>query len=139
MFNNSNFMLPKYCDCAEERKENEYSISKYHTARCSASSANMCSQTTTPNSLTSTCTSYQNRYKRNSNNFDFQRRLIDKRSAESDGVTEIMPLTIDPSFDPNFIPPVSINRFEKQENIYFIAFYIRLHLGFELKPMHKTF
>lgn len=112
-------MLPKYCDCAEEIKDNENSISKYHTARCSVSSAIMCSQKT-PNSLTSTCTSYHNRYKRNSNNFDFQ-HLIDKRSAESDSVTEIMPLTIDPSFDPNFIPPVSISRFKKQENIHFIC------------------
>lgn len=120
MFNNSNFMLPKYCDCAEEMKNNENSITKYHTARCSASSAITWSQKTTPNTLTSTCTSYHNRYKRNSNNFDFQ-RLIDKRSAESDGVTDIMPLTIDPSFDPNFIPPVSINRFQKQENIHFIC------------------
>lgn len=109
MFNNSDFELPKYCDCAEDIKENENSISNYHTARCSVSSAIMCSQKTTPNSLTSTCTRYQNRYKRNSINFDFQ-HLIDKRSAESDGVTEIMPLTIDPRFDPNFIPPVSIKR-----------------------------
>lgn len=39
---------------------------------------------------------------------DFK-RLIQKRSAESDEVIEIMPLTIDPSFDPDFIPPVRIN------------------------------
>uniref|UniRef100_K1RJ24 Uncharacterized protein n=1 Tax=Magallana gigas TaxID=29159 RepID=K1RJ24_MAGGI len=37
---------------------------------------------------------------------DFK-RLIQKRSAESDEVIEIMPLTIDPSFDPDFIPPDS--------------------------------
>lgn len=117
MFNNSNYMLPKYCDCAEEIKNDENSISKYHKARCSTSSAIMC---TTPNSLTSTCTSYHNLYKRNSNNFDFQ-RLIDKKSDESDEFTEIMPLTIDPSFDPNFIPPVRINRFQKQENIHIVC------------------
>lgn len=39
---------------------------------------------------------------------DFK-RLIQKRSTESDEVIEIMPLTIDPSFDPDFIPPVCIN------------------------------
>lgn len=115
MFHNNNFELPKYCDCAEEiKKNNENSISKYHIAKCSvASSAIMCSKTT-PYSLTSTCTRYQNRYKRNSMKMDFK-RLIEKRSAESDEVIEIMPLTIDPSFDPNFIPPVSINRYQKQE------------------------
>lgn len=43
---------------------------------------------------------------------DFK-RLIEKRSAESDEVIEIMPLTIDPSFDPNFNPPVSINLYQK--------------------------
>lgn len=37
------------------------------------------------------------------------KRLVQKRSAESDEVIEIMPLTIDPSFDPDFIPPVRIN------------------------------
>lgn len=104
VFNNNSFELPRYCDCAEEIKDNENSISKYHTAKCSvASSAIMCSQTT-PNSLTSTCTHYQNRYKRNSIKMDFK-RLVQKRSAESDEVIEIMPLTIDPSFDPDFIPP----------------------------------
>lgn len=108
MLNNINVEVPRYCDCAEEIKDNEYSISKYYTAKCSvASSAIMCSQTT-PNSLTSTCTQHQNRNKRNSIEMDFKRR-IEKRSAESDEVIEIMPLTIDPSFDPNFIPPVSIN------------------------------
>lgn len=35
-------------------------------------------------------------------------RLIEKRSAKSDEIIDIMPLTIDSSFDPNFIPPVSI-------------------------------
>lgn len=45
---------------------------------------------------------------------DFK-RLIEKRSAESDEVIEIMPLTIDPSFDPNFIPPVSINIYIKSK------------------------
>lgn len=109
MLNSSNFELPRYCDCAEEIKDNENSISKYHTAKCSvASSAIMCSEKTTPNSLTSTCTRYQNRYKRDTIKMDFK-RLIEKRSAESDEVIEIMPLTIDPSFDPNFIPPVSIS------------------------------
>lgn len=108
MLNNSNFEMPRYCDCAEEIKNNENSISKYHTAKCSvASSAIMCSKTT-PNSLTSTCTHYQHRYKRNSIKMDFK-RLTEKRSAESDEVIENMPLAIDPSFDPNFIPPVSIN------------------------------
>lgn len=45
-------------------------------------------------------------------------RLIEKRSAKSDEIIDIMPLTIDSSFDPNLIPPVSITVYQRQENIH---------------------
>lgn len=36
---------------------------------------------------------------------DFEHQ-IEKRSVDSDDIIEVAPLTIDPNFDPNVIPPV---------------------------------
>lgn len=38
---------------------------------------------------------------------DFEHQ-IEKRSVDSDDIIEVAPLTLDPNFDPNFIPPVHI-------------------------------
>lgn len=68
------------------------------------------------------------------------KRLIEKRSAESDEVIEIMPLTIDPSFDPDFIPPVRINVYQKQENIHvnYMLYTPANYSGMNSKHIFKT-
>lgn len=39
--------------------------------------------------------------------FEFKHQ-IEKRSVDNDDIIEVAPLTLDPNFDPNFIPPVLI-------------------------------
>lgn len=90
-----NFQLQKYCDCATEIHSGE-NIANHFTANCSvATPAILCSQQTTTQRYTSTCKRYQDRFKRDVNLDD-----------DSDDVMEVFPLKLDPSFDPNFIPPV---------------------------------
>lgn len=99
ILNSGSSHLKKYCDCATEIGPNEQSISDYYTANCSiATSAILCSQITSSDSLTSTCKSYmyQGRF----------RRDVNFINDDSDDVSEILPLKLDPSFDPNYIPPV---------------------------------
>lgn len=103
---NSLFKLQKYCDCAEEFSQANANdrFSDFYEANCSLTTeAILCSEETTFQSFTSTCKRYQNRYKRevNKNNFEHQ---IDKRSFDSDDISGVAPLTLDPNFDPNFIP-----------------------------------
>lgn len=38
---------------------------------------------------------------------DFQHQ-IEKRSVDNDDIIEVAPLTLDPNFDLNYIPPVHI-------------------------------
>lgn len=98
-FNSGNFQLLKYCDCASDIQSNGKSILGHYTANCSITTpAVLCSQKTTRESFASTCDSLQNRFRRDGNFIN----------DDSDDVTEVLPLTIDPSFDPNFIPPVLI-------------------------------
>lgn len=98
-FNSGSFKLLKYCDCASAIQSNEQSISGHHTADCSITTpAILCSQKNTTESFASTCNSFQNRFRRDGNFMN----------GDSDDVTEVLPLTIDPDFDPNFIPPVNI-------------------------------
>lgn len=99
ILNSGSSHLKKYCDCATEIGPNEQSISDHYTANCSiATSAILCSQITPSDSLTSTCKSYmyQGRF----------RRDVNFINDDSDDVSEILPLKLDPSFDPNYIPPV---------------------------------
>lgn len=92
-----NYQLQKYCDCATEIHSSENSIANHFTANCSiATPAILCSQQTTSQRYTSECQRYQNRFKRDVNFED----------DDSDDVMEVFPLKLDPSFDPNFIPPV---------------------------------
>lgn len=92
-----NFQLQKYCDCATEIHSSENSIANHFTANCSiATPAILCSQQTTSQRYTSRCKRYQNRFKRD----------VNLEDDGSDDVMEIFPLKLDPSFDPNFIPPV---------------------------------
>lgn len=98
-FNRRSLKLLNYCDCASEVQSNEQSISGHHTADCSLTTpAILCSQKTTTESFASTCNSFQNRFRRDGSFMN----------GDSDDVTEVLPLTIDPDFDPNFIPPVII-------------------------------
>lgn len=41
---------------------------------------------------------------------DFEHQ-IEKRSVDSDDIIEVAPLTIDPNFDPNVIPPVHVHKY----------------------------
>lgn len=108
MFNISYFELQKYCDCADEFSQTNADdlFSDFYAANCSITTeAILCSEKTTFQSFTSTCRQYQNRYKRDVNEMDFEHQ-IEKRSVDSDDIIEVAPLTIDPNFDPNVIPPV---------------------------------
>lgn len=108
----TNAELQKYCDCATEQGPSEKSISGHYTANCSvATEAVLCSRTNTSQPFTSICESYQNRYKRDVNELNI-RSHIARRSVDSDDVLEAQPLSLDPTFDPNFIPPVIIITFE---------------------------
>lgn len=108
----TNAELQKYCDCATEQGPSENSISGHFTANCSiATEAVLCSRTNTSQPFTSICESYQNRYKRDVNELNI-RSHIARRSIDSDDVLEAQPLSLDPTFDPNFIPPVIIITFE---------------------------
>lgn len=101
----TNAELQKYCDCATEQGPSENSISGHYTANCSvATEAVLCSRTNTSQPFTSICESYQNRYKRDVNELNI-RSHIARRSVDSDDVLEAQPLSLDPTFDPNFIPP----------------------------------
>lgn len=92
-----NFQLQKYCDCATEIHSSENSIANHFAANCSiATPAILCSQQTTTQKYTSTCKSYQDRFKRD----------VNLEDDDSDDVMEVFPLKLDPSFDPNFIPPI---------------------------------
>lgn len=92
-----NYQLQKYCDCATEIHSSEKSIANHFTANCSiATPAILCSQQTTSQRYTSTCKRYQDRFKRDASLED----------DDSDDVMEVFPLKLDPSFDPDFIPPV---------------------------------
>lgn len=85
--------LKKYCDCATEIGPNGNSISGHYTANCSiATPAILCSQTLTS---TSACKSNHGRFRRDGNFIN----------DDSDDVAEILPLKLDPRFDPNYIPP----------------------------------
>lgn len=96
--------LQKYCDCAMKPNRSINSISNQNAANCSiAPDTVLCSEKTTTQSFKNTCK--QNRYKRDANDMDFQHH-IERRSVESDDSIASQPLTIDPNFDPNFIPPV---------------------------------
>lgn len=109
-FNNSYFESQKYCDCVEEHSGTNTSVlfSDFNVANCSITTENiLCSEKTTFQSFTSTCRRYQHRYKRDVNEMDFEHQ-IEKRSVDSDDIIEVAPLTLDPNFDPNFIPPVHI-------------------------------
>lgn len=114
MFNISYFELQKYCDCAEEFSGTNSSdlFSDFYAANCSITTeAILCSEKkTTFQSFTSTCRQYQNRYKRDVNEMDFEHQ-IEKRSVDSDDIIEVAPLTIDPNFDPNVIPPVHVHKY----------------------------
>lgn len=104
----TNAELQKYCDCATEQGPSEHSISGHYTANCSvATEAVLCSRTNTSQPFTSICESYQNRYKRDVNELNI-RSHIARRSVDNDDVLEAQPLSLDPTFDPNFIPPVII-------------------------------
>lgn len=106
-FNNSYFELQKYCDCAEEYQITNYSrpFSDFNAANCSITTeAITCSEKTTFQGFTSTCRRYQNRYKRDVNEMEFEHQ-IEKRSVDNDDIIEVAPLTLDPNFDPNYIPP----------------------------------
>lgn len=108
----TNSELQKYCDCATEQGSSENSISGHYTVNCSvATEAVLCSRKNTSQPFTSTCESYQNRYKRDVNELNI-RPHIARRSVDSDDVLEAQPLSLDPTFDPNFIPPVIIITFE---------------------------
>lgn len=107
MLDNSLFKLQKYCDCADGFSQTNANdrFSDFYEANCSLTTeAILCSEETTFQSFTSTCKRYQNRYKREVN-FEHQ---IDKRSFDSGDIIEVAPLTLDPNFDPNFIPSVHI-------------------------------
>lgn len=92
-----NYQLQKYCDCATEIHSSENSIANHFTANCSiATPAILCSQQTTSQRYTSECKRYQDRFKRD----------VNLEDDDSDDVMEVFPLKLDPSFDPNFIPPV---------------------------------
>lgn len=107
VFNISYFELQKYCDCADEFSQTNADdiFSDFYAANCSITTeAILCSEKTTFQSFTSTCRQYQNRYKRDVNEMDFEHQ-IEKRSVDSDDIIEVAPLTIDPNFDPNVIPP----------------------------------
>lgn len=94
-----NVQLQKYCDCATEVHSSENSIANHFTANCSiATPAILCSQQTTTQKYTSTCKRYQDRFKRD----------VNLEDDDSDDVMEVFPLKLDPSFDPNFIPPVIV-------------------------------
>lgn len=98
--------LQKYCECSTEQIPVENSISNHYTANCSiATQAVLCSNETTSGLVTSTCENYQNRYKRDVNEINYYPH-IERRSVDNDDLIEAQPLTLDPSFDPNFIPPV---------------------------------
>lgn len=102
----SNFELKKYCDCSTEIQQNENSTSNHYTANCSITTQVVqCSSKTTSQKLISTCTTYQNRFKRDANMDSVG--LID-RSEDSDDVIESQPLHYDPNFDPN---PVFVNTY----------------------------
>lgn len=102
----SKFELKKYCDCSTEIQQNENSISNHYTANCSITTQVVqCSSKTTSQKLISTCTTYQNRFKRDANMDSVG--LID-RSEDSDDVIESQPLHYDPNFDPN---PVFVNTY----------------------------
>ncbi|XP_062607020.1 von Willebrand factor D and EGF domain-containing protein-like [Saccostrea cucullata] len=105
MLKSSDFELQKYCECATKVSNYTDPLSNHYTANCSiATPALICSRKTTSESFTSTCENYQNRYKREANDMDFSHEIL-RRSVDSDDVTDIPPLTVDPQFDPNFIPP----------------------------------
>lgn len=110
-FKNSYFELQKYCDCAEEFSGTNTNdlFSNFNAANCSLTTeAILCSEKTTSQSFTSTCRRYQTRYKREAaSDMDFEHQ-IERRSVDSDDIFEVAPLTIDPNFDPNFIPSVHI-------------------------------
>lgn len=102
--------MQKYCDCAEEFSgiNSNDDFSDYNEANCSITTeAITCSEKTTFQGFTSTCRRYQNRYKRDVNEMDFQHQ-IEKRSVDNDDIIEVAPLTLDPNFDLNYIPPVHI-------------------------------
>lgn len=102
--------MQKYCDCAERYQitNNSHSFSDFNEANCSITTeAITCSEKTTFQGFTSTCRRYQNRYKRDVNEMEFEHE-IEKRSVDNDDIIEVAPLTLDPNFDPNFIPPVNI-------------------------------
>lgn len=98
--------LQKYCECYMEPTGSFNSISDYNAADCSiAPEMLLCSKKTTTESFTSTCEQNQNRNKRDANEMYFEHH-IERRSIESDDTIASQPLTIDPNFDLNFVPPV---------------------------------
>lgn len=102
--------MQKYCDCAEEYSGTNSNdlFSNFNAGNCSITTeAVLCSEKTTFQSFTSTCRRYQNRYKRDVNEMEFEHE-IEKRSVDNDDIIEVAPLTLDPNFDPNYIPPVHI-------------------------------
>lgn len=82
------------------------SISNRSSANCYiATETVLCSEKTTRQSLKNTCKQHQQRYKRCANEMDIGYH-IERSRVESDDTIASQPLTIDPNFDPNFIPPV---------------------------------
>lgn len=109
LLESSSFKFKKYCDCSTETLQNENSIANHHTANCSLTTqAIMCNGAFASQSLPSRCESNQNRFKREGIVMNFENH-VEKRSIESDDIIEVPPLTLNPSFDPDFIPPVIVN------------------------------
>lgn len=109
LLESNSFKFKKYCDCLTETQQNENSIANHYTANCSLTTqAIMCNGAFASQSSLSRCNSNQNRFKREGIAMDYIHQ-VEKRSVESDDILEVPPLTLDPSFDPDFIPPVIVN------------------------------
>ncbi|XP_061187077.1 von Willebrand factor D and EGF domain-containing protein-like [Saccostrea echinata] len=104
---NKAFEVQRYCDCSTTKSglNDQEPLNSHNTANCSpTSSALLCMKTTSRN-FTSTCETYEYRDKRDVNGINFKHHIL-RRNADPDDIMEVPPLTFDPKFDPNYIPPI---------------------------------